>query len=89
MPGNQILRQKPHVTTEGAGQAVQVKRLIRKRIRRAGSGIDLVADVNAVMSVNVNERHRQDTRSSETRTESPAPPRTDAAGLDNRGREQS
>jgi hypothetical protein len=34
---------------------VQVKRLIRKRIRKAGSGIDLAADVNAVVSVNVNE----------------------------------
>jgi hypothetical protein len=68
---------------------VQVKRLIRRRIRHAGSAVDLTADVNAVVSVNVNEPRRQDARPSETGTESPATPRTDASGLDNRGREKS
>jgi hypothetical protein len=67
---------------------VQVKRLITRRIRKAGSGIDLVADVNAVVSVNVNERHRQD-EPSRTRTDSTAPPRTDQGGLDNRGRDKT
>jgi hypothetical protein len=32
---------------------VQVRRLISKRIRHVGNGIDLVADVNADVSVNV------------------------------------
>jgi hypothetical protein len=37
---------------------VQVKRVISKRIRRTGPGIDLVADVNADVSVNVAEGRR-------------------------------
>src|SRR3954452_8798998 len=35
---------------------VQVKRIIRKRIRRVGNGIDLAADVNADVQVNVGSR---------------------------------
>jgi hypothetical protein len=70
------------LVAEAAGNqpAVQVKRLIRRHIRRAGSGIDLAADVNAVLSVNLNER-RQAT-SSKTSTKPPP------GGLDTRGREQ-
>jgi hypothetical protein len=64
---------------------VQVKRLISRRIRKAGSGIDLVADVNAVVSVNVNEHRQAD---SETSTTSPAS-KADAADLDKRGRENA
>jgi hypothetical protein len=64
---------------------VQVKRLIRRRIRKAGAGIDLVADLNAVVSVNTNETRRP---SSEAGTGSPRPSRSDDSGLDNRGREQ-
>jgi hypothetical protein len=65
---------------------VQVKRLIRKRIRKAGSGIDLAADVDAVVSVNVNE-HRQEP--SETRTTSPPSEPGGADGPDNRGRKNT
>jgi hypothetical protein len=65
---------------------VQVKRLIRKRIRTSGSAIDLAADVNAVVSVNVNERDA--TTSSTTRTESPSPS-GQSAGADERGKENA
>jgi hypothetical protein len=65
---------------------VQVKRLISRRIRRAGSGIDLVADVNAVVSVNVNENRQE---RSETRTTSPPSGPGDAGGPDNRGRKNT
>jgi hypothetical protein len=74
------------VATEGAGTAVQVKRLIRKRIRKAGSGIDLVADVNASVSVNVNENRQTSPR---TRATPPGSAREDAGGLDDRGRENA
>jgi hypothetical protein len=66
---------------------VQVKRLIRKRIRKAGSGIDLAADVDAVVSVNVNE-HRP-AAPPRTRTDSPASSRIRDAGLDHRGKENA
>jgi hypothetical protein len=66
---------------------VQVKRLIRRRIRKSGSGIDLAADVNAVVSVNVNE-HRP-AGASETRTEPPAFSRKGDGGVDDRGRENA
>jgi hypothetical protein len=65
---------------------VQVKRLIRKHIRKTGSGIDLAADLNAVVSVNVNE-HGQ-TTTSKTSTQPPPSSGKDADDLDTRGREQ-
>jgi hypothetical protein len=70
-----------------AGNAVQVKRLIRRRIRKSGSGIDLAADVNAVVSVNVNEHGT--TTSSTTRTEPPASSRKGATGANDRGKENA
>jgi hypothetical protein len=70
-----------------AGNAVQVKRLIRRRIRKSGSGIDLAADVNAVVSVNVNEHGT--TTSSTTRTESPSSSRKRDAGANDRGKENA
>jgi hypothetical protein len=72
---------------EGGRSAVQVKRLIRKRIRTSGSGIDLAADVNAVVNVNVNERGT--TTSSTTRTESPSPSEKGGTGADDRGKENA
>jgi hypothetical protein len=66
---------------EGGREAVQVKRLIQKRIRKTGPGINLVADVNADVSVNVN-------RSRSTRTDRPMPPPR-PAGPDERGKENS
>jgi hypothetical protein len=66
---------------------VQVKRLIGKRIRTAGSGIDLAADVSAAVSVNVNETGTTTTRTSQrTSTGSPAASRGDEEP-DRRGRE--
>jgi hypothetical protein len=59
---------------------VQVKRLITKRIRRSAPGIDVVADVNADVSVNVNARRS-------TRIPPPQPPRDKNAGTDERGKE--
>jgi hypothetical protein len=67
---------------------VQVKRLISRRIRKAGSGIDLVADVRAAVSVNVNETGTTTAASHDTGVRSPAPSRGDE-GLDRRGRENS
>jgi hypothetical protein len=66
---------------------VQVKRLISRRIRRSGQGFDLAADVNAVVSANVQERGRATT--SQTSTGSSTSPGDDARGRDDtdRGRE--
>jgi hypothetical protein len=33
-----------------------MRRSIRKRIRRTGDGVDLVADINAEIAINVNRR---------------------------------
>ena len=35
---------------------MQVRKVIQRRIRRAGEGIDLVGDVNAAISANVGEK---------------------------------
>jgi hypothetical protein len=59
---------------------------MRKRIRKAGSGIDLVADVSASVSVNVNENRRTGPKTGPTPPDSA---RKDAGGLDNRGRENA
>jgi hypothetical protein len=69
-----------------AGNAVQVKRLIRRHIRKSGSGIDLAADVNAVVSVNVNERG---TTTSTTSTEPPTSSHKRDAGANDRGKENA
>ena len=34
---------------------MKIRRIVNRRIRRTGSGIDLAADVNAALSVNVEE----------------------------------
>lgn len=68
---------------------MQVKRLISRRIRKAGRGFDLAADVNAVVSVNAQEdRHAATSR---TGTQSPRPFGTDDPGPDetDRGRENA
>jgi hypothetical protein len=68
---------------------VQVKRLISRRIRKAGRGFDLAADVNAVVSANVQEgRHAATSR---TGTQSPRPSGTHDAGPDDtdRGRKNA
>jgi hypothetical protein len=44
--------------TEEAG-TVQVRRRIRKRIRRTAEGINLAADINADVSVNTTEAGRR------------------------------
>jgi hypothetical protein len=38
---------------------VQLRRRISKRVRRTAEGINLAADVNADVSVNVSETHRK------------------------------
>jgi hypothetical protein len=35
---------------------MQVRKTIKRRIRRSGEGVDLVGDVNAAISANVGER---------------------------------
>jgi hypothetical protein len=86
--GRKQLRQikPPRCQRKEAGKAVQVKRLISERIRRSAHGIDVVADVNADVSVNVTERG-QDRPSRSTGTGPPRPPRRDDAGADGRGKE--
>jgi hypothetical protein len=51
---------------------VKVKRLIRERIRRSGPGINLVADVNADISVNVRQGAPAPDRSRTDRTSTPS-----------------
>jgi hypothetical protein len=63
--------------------AVRVKRVISKRIRRTANGIDLVADVNADLAVNVTGR-RDASKSRSTRT-ADRPPQD--AGSSERGKE--
>jgi len=36
---------------------VQIRKVIQRRIRRSGNGVDLVGDVNAAISANVGERN--------------------------------
>jgi hypothetical protein len=69
----------------GGREAVQVKRLISKRIRQSARGFDLAADVNADVSVNVAER-RPD-RERPTGTDRPTPRSGPGAGRDERGKE--
>jgi hypothetical protein len=59
---------------------VQVRRLISKRIRQVGKGVDLVADVNADVSVNVRS-------SRPTRTTAPTPRAPSGADTDRKGKE--
>jgi hypothetical protein len=59
---------------------VQVKRSISKRIRRVGNGIDLAADVNADIQVNVGS-DRSD------RTASTPPPSARDAAAKRKGKE--
>jgi hypothetical protein len=35
---------------------MQVRKIIQRRIRRSGEGVDLVGDVNAAISANVGEK---------------------------------
>jgi hypothetical protein len=59
---------------------MQIRKLIKRRIRRSGNGVDFVGDVNAAISANVGERsstNRVSSRSSvsaksvQRRTEGP------------------
>lgn len=40
----------------GNASFVQIRKLIERRIRRSGRGVDVDADVNAVVAANVGER---------------------------------
>jgi hypothetical protein len=64
---------------------VQLQRLIRRRIRKSEAGIDLAADVNGVVSVNVNERGT--TTASTTRAASYSPSARPSDGSDHSGKE--
>jgi hypothetical protein len=75
-----LLRSGHRVATEGGREAVQVKRLISKRIRRTAPGLNLAADVNAEISVNVAEGRS-------TRTGPSTPPPRPGARPDERGKE--
>jgi hypothetical protein len=59
---------------------VQVRRLISKRIRRVGNGVDLVADLNADVSVNVRS-------SPGTRAAAPTPKSRPGADPKRKGKE--
>jgi hypothetical protein len=36
---------------------MEIRKVIRRRIRKSGGGVDLASDVNAVISANVNRGH--------------------------------
>jgi hypothetical protein len=78
--GREAILQTPRRHTEGGREAVQVKRLIKKRIRRSAPGIDFAADVSADVSVNVAE-------SRSTRADRPKPPAGRDADRPERGKE--
>jgi hypothetical protein len=59
---------------------MQFRKVIQRRIRRSGGGVDIASDVNAVISANVNRGHtgtgavsKQDARERPT-TDPPAKP---------------
>jgi hypothetical protein len=83
--GNETGHRNRRVATEEAKSAVQFQRLIRRRIRKSESGIDLAADVNAVVSVNVNESGT--TTASTVRTDSSSPSDRPRDGSAHRGKE--
>jgi hypothetical protein len=78
--GREAILQTPRRHMEGGREAVQVKRLIKKRIRRSAPGIDFAADVNADVSVNVAE-------SRSTRADRARPPAGRGADRAERGKE--
>ena len=47
---------------------MKVRRIVKKRIRHEGDGVQLDADVNAAINVNVNEAGQMRTRVSDRRT---------------------
>ena len=46
---------------------MKLRKVINRRIRRSGDGVDVVGDVNAVISANVGERGSHSTVSSSQR----------------------
>jgi hypothetical protein len=52
---------------------VEIRKVIQRRIRTSGGGVDLASDVNAVISANVNRGHSD--RAAQRETD---PPKTDA-----------
>jgi hypothetical protein len=51
-----------------------MRRRIRKRIRRVGDGIDLVADLNAAIAINATERDGSSASASSRQSVSRKPP---------------
>ena len=62
---------------------MQIRKLIERRIRRAGGGIDVDSDVNAVVAANVGERsavtHASSAKTSSAGSKPPRADRDDAA----------
>jgi hypothetical protein len=56
---------------------VQIRKLIERRIRRAGDGVEVDADVNAVVAANVGERGAVTHASSEQSVPASKPVRAD------------
>jgi hypothetical protein len=48
---------------QGAGKDIHVRKVIRKRIRRKEGGVDLAADIDAVIATNVGESGSSEARS--------------------------
>ena len=46
---------------------MQIKKIIQRRIRKHGNGVDVVADVNAAIAANVGERGAHTSASSSQR----------------------
>jgi hypothetical protein len=54
---------------------MQIRKLIERRIRRAGGGVQVDSDVNAVVAANVGERGAVTHASSEQSVSAAKPPR--------------
>ena len=54
---------------------MQIRKLIERRIRRAGGGVQVDSDVNAVVAANVGERGAVTHASSEQAVSASKPPR--------------
>ena len=61
--------------SDGDSTTVNIKKVIRERIRESAAGVDLDADVNAVVAANVGERGQTTSVSSSSRASASSRPK--------------
>ena len=64
----------------GENKDMQLRKVIQRRIRRSGEGVDLVGDVNAAISANVGEKSSSSHVSSRSTVSARAQEREEARG---------